>query len=381
VKIAIMMRAMDQDTGFRVYVERLVDTLLQIDHKNTYLLLYRTTKWIGRFSSIQNVKEILLPNHHKFIWDQIVVPFRAWREGADIVYNPKFSVPLISHCPVAMGLSEPSWWAWPQHHPRWDVWYMKAMLPLYCRKAAHIFPLSNFILQENRKYLSLPLENATVTYSANNLHFRSIEDPVYLEKFRKKYDLPENFILSVTRVENIGNQKTSFSATKNVETTIRAYAECRKYLPHKLVIAGSHIREYLLSTGWQNADLQGVCFVGFIPHEDLAALFNLADLFVMPSFYEGFGFVLVEAMACGCPVIASQAGACPEVSGGAALLADPHDPSDFSKKIFSVLRDESLRQGLKKKGLERAMFFSWERTARLTLEGLTRAVTDSRRKR
>jgi glycosyltransferase involved in cell wall biosynthesis len=375
LKIAIMMRAMDQDTGFRVYVERLVDTLLHLDHDNTYLLFYRTDKWLGRFSSFKRVKEVLLPNHHKFIWDQIDVPYRAWREGADIIYNPKFSIPLVSHCPVAMGLQEPSWWAWPQHHPRWDVWYMKAMLPLYCRRAAHIFPMSNFILQENRKYLSLPLENSTVTYSANNLHFRPIEGSAALAEFRKKYDLPEKFILSVTRVENIGNRKTSFSATKNVETTIRAYANCRKYIPQKLVIAGSHIKEYLLKTGWRESDLEGVCFVGFVPHEELASLYNLADLFVMPSYYEGFGFALLEAMACDCPVVASRTGALPEVSGGAALLADPNDPSDFSEKIISVLNNESLRRDLQKKGRERAMYFSWERTARLTLEGLTRAVT------
>jgi glycosyltransferase involved in cell wall biosynthesis len=80
-------------------------------------------------------------------------------------------------------------------------------------------------------------------------------------------------------------------------------------------------------------------------------------------------------MACDCPVVASRTGALPEVSGGAALLADPNDPSDFSEKIISVLNNESLRRDLQKKGRERAMYFSWERTARLTLEGLTRAVT------
>jgi glycosyltransferase involved in cell wall biosynthesis len=145
------------------------------------------------------------------------------------------------------------------------------------------------------------------------------------------------------------------------------------------VIAGRRVREYLLKTGWHESDLEGISFLGFLPHEDLVALYNLADLFVMPSFYEGFGFSLVEAMASGCPVVASRTGACPEVSGGASLLADPNDPSDFSDKILSVLRDENLRQELRKKGLERAAFFNWERTARLTLEGLTRAVTDQRR--
>jgi len=369
-----MMRAMDQDTGFRVYVECLVDTLLRIDSENSYVLLYRSNKWFGRFSSFQNVKEVLLNHHHKFLWDQISVPYRAWREGADIIYNPKFSVPLVSHCPVAMGLQEPAWWAWPQHHPWWDVSYMRTMLPLYCRKAAHVFAWSQFVLQENRKYLSLPLNNSTVTYAGITPDFHPIEDSVRLGEVRRKYDLPEKFILSVTRVENIGNQKTSFSGTKNVDTSIRAYLHCRKHLAQKLVIAGNRVREYLLKTGWHESDLEGIYFLGFVPQEDLVALYNLADLFLMPSFYEGFGFSLVEAMASDCPAVVSRTGACPEVSGGAALLADPNDPSDFSDKILSVLRDEKLRQEMREKGLARAAFFNWERTARLTLNGLIRAV-------
>src|SRR3990172_5642086 len=182
MKIAIMMRAMDQDSGFRAYIEGLIENMLAIDPENSYLLFYRTANYVGRFSSFKNVKEVLLPAPHKFAWDQIVVPYRAWRERADVIFNPKFSVPLISHCPVAMGLQEPAWWAWPEHYEWWDVRYMKLMLPLYCRKAAHIFPNSNFILEENRKYLRLALNNTTVTHSAPKEYFRPVKDPVALEE-------------------------------------------------------------------------------------------------------------------------------------------------------------------------------------------------------
>lgn len=96
---------------------------------------------------------------------------------------------------------------------------------------------------------------------------------------------------------------------------------------------------------------------------------------------EAFGGGLTQATACGCPVIASQTGACPDVGGTAPLFADPHNPADFAEKILYVLNNEDFRHKLKKKSLERAAFFSWGRTARLTLEGLTRATTGSRRKR
>jgi glycosyltransferase involved in cell wall biosynthesis len=380
MKIAIMMRAMDQDSGFRAYTESLIDTMLRIDGDDSYLLLYRTPKWFGRFTSYKNVKEVLLSAPHKLLWDQVAVPYKAWKERADVIFNPKFTVPLISHCPAAMGLAEPVWWAWPDHYERWDVRYMRTMLPLYCRKAAYFFPMSNFMLEENRQYLGLPFVNAAVAYSAPEEAFRPIDSAALLEQFRNKYQLPPRFILSVTRVDHPGlENSTSFHAGKNVDTTLRAFALCRKEIPHKLVIAGRRVHEYLVHRGFSNTDLKDVHFLGFVPHEELAQLYNLAELFVMPSFYEGFGLCLLEAMACGCPAVASQTGACPEVSGGAALLANPHDPADFAEKIMSVINDKDLRQELRAKGLQRAAWFSWEQTARLTLEGLKRAVNGSRR--
>ncbi|MEW6298657.1 MAG: glycosyltransferase family 1 protein [Thermodesulfobacteriota bacterium] len=374
MRIAIMMRAMDQDSGFRTITERLVEAMLRVGREHSYVLLYRTEKWVGRFASFSNAKEVLLWAPHKLFWDQVAVPYRAWREGAQVIFNPKFTVPLLSHCPVTMGLQEPAWWAWPEHYEKWDVRYMKLMLPLYCRRAAHIFPNSRFDLEETKKYLGLPFGNTTIVYSAPNAYFRPIDSVADLERFRETYRLPDKFILSVTRVDHTGMDRPTFYGGKNVEATLRAFALCRGSVPHKLVIAGRNVREYLLHTGWAEAGLEGVHFTGFIPHEELPKLYNLAGLFVMPSFYEGFGLAAVEAMACGCPVVASRTGACPEVTGGAALLADPYDPADFADKILSVLTNESLRRELRSKSLARAAYFSWEESGRLVLDGLARAV-------
>lgn len=253
------------------------------------------------------------------------------------------------------------------------------MLPFYCRKSTRMFAISDFVIKENRKYLGLPFNNVTVTYPAPKEYFRPVGDTVTLEQFRSKYHLPQRFILGVTRVDHPGLDKSrSFFPGKNVETTIRAFMLCRKHIPHKLVIAGRSVRDYLLQTGWNNFDLEDVHFVGFVPHEKIPLLYNLAELFLLPSFYESFAMILVEAMACGCPVIASQTGACPEVSAGATLLADPNDPADFANKIMRVLKDDGLRKEMRSKSLQRAAFFNWERTAKLTLEGLTQAVEKSK---
>lgn len=375
MKVAVMMRAMDQDSGFRVIVEGFVEGMLKLDRENTYLLLYRTKKWLGRFSSFDNANELLVWAPHKFIWDQIAVPYIAWKEDTGIIFNPKFSIPLISHCPVVMGLQEPVWWAWPEHYEWFNVKYMRFLLPLYCRKASHLFPNSQFILEENCKYLNLKSDKMTVTYSAPHEYFRVINDSVALEEFRVKYSLPKRFILSVTRVDHPGlEHSTSWHPGKNVETTIRAFIQFRKSISHKLVIAGRNVREYLLHTGWNGTEFEDIHFTGFLPHEELPKLYNLADLFVIPSFYEGCPSTLLEAMACGCPVIASETGACPDLSGGSAILADPYNPSDFAEKILLVLNNEDLRKKLKEKSLQRAAFFKWEKTAKSTLEQLTRIV-------
>ena len=381
MKIAVMMRAMDADTGIAPFTDNLLRTLLQMDRTNSYLLLYKEPKHFGRFANFANVKELLLPSRHKLLWDQFTVPLAAWRERADIVYNPKFSVPFFSHCSVAMGLHEPAWWAIPEHHTWWDRAYMRTMLPFYCRKSSHFFPWTQFMLDENRKYLRFAFKNATVTYIGLDPSFHRSYHPSDLNEFRRKHGLPENFILSVTRVENLANKSSTFSGTKNVETTLRAFAQVRPRIPHQLVIVGRRVKEYLEHVGWKKSDFEGVHFTGFIPHAELAKLYHLAALFVMPSFYEGCGTTMIEAMASGCAVVASRTGACPEVGDGAAILADPYDPSDFATKILDVLTNEKLKAELSRKSLERAAFFNWERTARLTLKGLEHVVKKRRIKR
>jgi glycosyltransferase involved in cell wall biosynthesis len=182
----------------------------------------------------------------------------------------------------------------------------------------------------------------------------------------------------VTRVDHPGLDKsTSFFPGKNVETAVKAHMRCRDEIGCDLVIAGRRVRDYLISLGMDESDMKGVHFLGFVSHEELSSLFNLAKAFVMPSFYEGFGLTMLEAMACGCPGVVSKTGACPEVSGGAALLADPYDPGDFAEKIVFLLGDQKRLDDLRARSLRRAAEFSWDETARRTIAGLQKAARAS----
>jgi glycosyltransferase involved in cell wall biosynthesis len=266
-----------------------------------------------------------------------------------------------------MGLHEPAWWAWPEHYERFDRVYMKLALPLYIKKSKYLFPISQFVVDECRKYIDAPFTNVMIAYPAPKEYFKKIEDTKILGAIREEYNLPEHFVFSTTRVDHPGlDNSTSFFPGKNPETTARAFIRCKKEIaiPHKLVIAGRRVRDYFLHLGFSKEEFSDIHFLDFVPHQDLPAILNLSDLFVLPSYYESYAMALVEAIACGCPVIAANTGACPEITSGAGILADPHDFKDFASKIKQVLIDSKLNNELRRKSIERAAFFNWTRTAK-----------------
>ena len=200
-----------------------------------------------------------------------------------------------------------------------------------------------------------------VIYAGVGEEYRRMADDQSLKmaKVREKYKLPDKFILYLGTVE----------PRKNVEGIIRAYNEVRsKKLELRninLVIAGGK--------GWKSKKIyrereeskfkDDIKFLGYIDPEDKVYLYNLASVFVYPSFYEGFGFPPLEAMACGLPVVASFASSLPEVVGDAALMVDPYNINDISRALKEILTNENLRNQLIARGLKRAGEFSWRKTA------------------
>lgn len=375
MKIAIMMRSMDQDSGFFMYVDGLINALLELKDDNTYLLLYRTPKWFGRFSSHEKATEILLKSPHKFIWDQVLAPYAAWKHGADIIFNPKFTVPMISHCPVAMGLQEPAWYVVPEFYEKFDVYYQKKMLPIYMKKASHFFAMAKWVVNENRKYIKLPFDNTTVTYPGVCKKHQPVTDLTVLDEFRIKYHLPEKFILSMTRVDNPGMDKSNkWNPSQNPDTILKSFILCRDKVPHHLVMAGRKVKDYFLDNGYDEECFHRVHFVNFIPFDEIQYIYSLSDLIVLPVYYESFSFTLLGAMACGCPAVVSTTGAFKEIVGDGALYADPYSPEDFAIKVLNALTDHNLRTKLRNRGLELAKGYTWENAARQTLDGIYKTM-------
>lgn len=239
----------------------------------------------------------------------------------------------------------------------------------YIRRRADLFlAISEFTKREMTEILRIPPEKIRVIPMACSEAMARVGDPATLAALREKYGLPERFILFV------GNN----NPRKNLERTIRAFdlLKERTGLPHRLVIAGEQ--------GWKfdrERALEGVrhgdevLFTGFVPDEDMPALYSAAELFAFPTLYEGFGIPVLEAQTCGTPVVTSGVSALPEVAGEGAALVDPLNVEDICRGMRAVLEDPALAAELARKGRENVRRFDWAISAERLKENVERDVT------
>jgi len=367
--ICIMGRLLDQEDGLGVYSSHLLRRLFAMDRDSRYVVLLRSDKCADLFDSYPNVQTRVIPSRSKLWWDQVTVPLAASRAGADIIFNPKFSLPLLSRIPGVFVLHGSDWYVNPDNYSKWDNLYIRMMMPLYCRKATRLLAISNVVVDDLVQYAHLERSKVTVSYAAPAPHFRPVEDRTRLREFAERYRLPERFILTVGRVYHTGSDQPVEYPGGNNEKLMRAYQRYRTAGGKlDLVVAGRDIDRYLRSHGFGDRDFEGVHFTGFIPNEEIVKAYNLAEFFVLATLYESFCLPLVEAMACGCPAVVPNTGGCPEIAQGAARLIDPRSVQEIADGLLALERSPELRLQMRSAGLERVKMFSWDQTARKTLE-------------
>jgi glycosyltransferase involved in cell wall biosynthesis len=369
MRIGIMLRAVDEKFGVGMFTRNLTEALLGLDGRNEYVLLYRRPEQLGRFAGRPHVAERIVRASSKLLWDQIAVRRAAREERLDVLLHTKFTVPLCAPCPTAMIAHGASWFVRPELYPRTDVLAIRATMPLYCRRATAILSNSALTTRDYIRLLSVPPEKIHTIHGAADPRFRRVEDPAALDAVRRRYDLPERFFLTVGR----------YDPRKNVATLFHAYKRCREARDTRLVIVGQGSERYRDELGIESAGFGAdVRFPGYVDQADLPAFYSMATAFLFPSVYEEFGIPLCEAMACGCPIVAANTGAIPEITAGAALLVDPFDDVEIAAAIDQVSGDPALRSRLIQMGLRRARTFTWERSARTTLSVLERIAARTR---
>ena len=307
----------------------------------------------------------------RLLWLQARAPMTVAAIGADVVHFTNGMMPVVSGVPTVVTIHDMSLRLLPRYHPARRVLLNRPLMDLAARRAAAIVTVSETAKHDIEKLYGRQSDRVHVVYEAAAPAFQPVTDPAALDRVRRKYGLRERIILYVGTIE----------PRKNLPILIEAFARQRRAggLDHQLVCVGPY--------GWLSRGLErlvessGVCdavaFTGYVPFDDLPALYSAAEMFVYPSMYEGFGLPVVEAMACGTPVVAGLAEAVAEIGSGAIERAARVDADGVGAALVRLAHDPERRAELSAAGRARAQQFSWSRAARQTLD-IYRSVASRR---
>lgn len=357
MRLGIMLRHFDQhEGGVKVWTREVVRELIQLNRRHEIVLLFRKRRRLGTYQGVEGVQEVLLGGGPILYWDQIKVP-RAVRDyGIDVLFNPKYSIPLRARCKTSWVCHGMDWYAMPQASPLLDRLSHNILVPRYAAKADALISVSEITSQHLRKYLDVPPERIHTIYSGLSDGFRSRLSPEQLAAVRQRFSLPPRFLLYCGAVY----------PPKNFTRLVQAYAKIGPAQGVPLVIAGGgnrYLSEHELQEPKRQKIEQWVHWPGWIENKDLPAFYQLADGLLLPSLYESVGMPIMEAMASGCPVLTSDRFGTKEIAGDAAVLVNPESVDAIAAGIDRLLNDRELRAANVAAGLERSRRFTWTNTA------------------
>jgi glycosyltransferase involved in cell wall biosynthesis len=298
----------------------------------------------------------------RILWEQFVQPLLLRQSGIDLLHALAFVAPLTAPCPFIVTVYDLSFMRYPEVFRPFNRWYLRHFTTYSVKRARAVITISESTRQDVINLLGVSPARVQTIYCGVDQSFRPLPEPE-VSAFKAKHQLPETFILFLGTLE----------PRKNVEGLIRAYACWRKRdskVP-PLVVAGgkgwyyNQIFELVETLGLAGS----VYFPGYVPQETLPLWYNAASLFVYPSHFEGFGLPVLEAMACGVPVITSTASSLPEVAGNndTARMVHPQDTELLAETMAEVVNDADLRATMIANGLIQAAKFNWEKTAQETV--------------
>jgi glycosyltransferase involved in cell wall biosynthesis len=372
VRIGVMLRHYDQHMGgVRVYTRKLLDALLDLRTGHEFVFLYRNPALLGTHAGDPQVREVALPARTFLAWDQLAVPRAVRRYDIDLLFNPKYSIPLHAPCPAVWVCHGLDWYVMPWASRFVDRLSHRFLVPRYAARAAAIIAVSEVTRQHVMQFLPVPEDRVFTVYSGVDEVFRREPEPERLRAVRAKYDLPVRFLLYAGAIY----------PPKNYARLVRAYARVGPERGIPLVVAGGENR-FLSEQELREPEILGIGHwvrrPGWVDQEELAAFYALAEALLLPSLFESCGLPVLEAMASGCPVVTADRYGTKELAEGAAVLVDPESVDSIAAGIRQVLDDGALRSRLVAAGRERSRRFEWRRCAAETLGVLERVGTERR---
>ncbi|MBB2148419.1 glycosyltransferase family 4 protein [Pedobacter gandavensis] len=352
--------------GMEVVALEIIREIQKLDQHNEYILYARKDVDEQCLQETANFKIKSLPAKSYFTWEQLTLPAEVKKDNLDFLHSTcntsalRLSVPMMLTLHDIIYLEKTDFKG--TAYQNFGNLYRRFVVPKIVDKSKLIITVSNFERNVILNKLDLPKDKVKVIYNAVSPKFNTDYAAERLAEFRKAHQLPSDFILF------LGNT----APKKNTLNVIKAYAEYKAEVPDGLPIVildydQKLVFELLMKMGKQELEKDFI-FPGYIASEEMPLLYNISRLFLYPSLRESFGLPLLEAMACGVPVITSNTSSMPEVAGDAALFVDPLDYHQIKDKIIKILNDATLEAQLKEKGLKRAAEFTWKSAAMQLLD-------------
>ncbi|MFQ5855221.1 MAG: glycosyltransferase family 4 protein [Anaerolineae bacterium] len=359
-------------TGTENYTLHLIRAMITQGSTHHFRLYFNAPPHGGLFPRTPQCSQSVIPWPR--LWTHVRLSGELARHRPDVLFVPSHVLPLVCPVPGVVTVHDLGYLAYPEAHRRFDRWYLDWTTRRHTRVAAHLLADSEVTRQDLIWHYGADSNRITVVYPGLDPAFQPIDDPAQLAAVRSRYGIDSDYVIHLGTLQprkNIGRLLDAFERLHNSKSEIRNSKL-------DLVLAGK--------PGWLAQDLVArvtamgdqVRLIGHVEQSDLPALISGARALVMPSLYEGFGFPVLEAMACGTPVVASNVSSLPEVAGDAALLIDPHDTGAMAHALEHILTDDDLRADLRRRGLERARHFTWQRAAQQTLTVLENVVSNHR---
>jgi len=365
MRIAIDGRMGGTRGGIGVYIRECISQLADIDKKNQYFVIVNKHGDGSFIPSADNFTILLssITRKHYFIkdlWNLFFLPFLLKANNIDIYFNPRYILPFFKrNTKMVVTLHDMIAFLYPEIWSGLSGFRIRNYIKLSSQRADVILTVSNSAKKDIVRILKIPEDKIKVIYcGVNKKLYKPIPDLSLQGLVKRKYGIRKKFILIVGPL----------GTRKNHDRLIDAYSILPKYIreDYQLIITGEKKGTYnnLLKKASKTRLADDIVFTGFIPEKEMPMVINAASLFVFPSLYEGFGIPLLEAMACGTPILASNVSSIPEVVGSAALLFDPYNINEMASVIDRVVTDKDLRQKLVQRGFERIKKYSWENTAK-----------------
>lgn len=362
-----------QPTGVENYSLQLVRELVAMNGRNgkeRELVLYtRERPGVGVLPEDGGYELKVIPFPR--LWTHVRLSWEMLRDKPDALFVPGHVIPLVHPNAAVATIHDLGHLHYPEAYPRPTLKYLSWSTEHNIRSASHLLADSEATKLDVVKQFSVPPEQVTVVYPGLRTSYGPPQDADEIKRVLAEYRIEGPYILYVGTLQ----------PRKNVERLIEAFAKAKKDggFRERLVLAGriGWLPEGILKRLGQAGE--AVTMAGYVPDGHLPALYAGSTLFVLPSLFEGFGMPVVEAMACGAPVLAADSSSLPEVVGDAGVLFDPHDTDALAESIRWLCEHASFREELRQKGFQRAKEFTWEVAARRTLRVLDRVAASEPR--